>query len=174
MFTPAHHKTQHHGHERRVSLGRKCQAVLRKYLLRAPDAYLFSPAEVTENVRDRRRVGRKTPESCGNRPGTNRKRAPRLRPGTCYTPRSYARAITRAAKLADVQAHREHPESPIQSRLIPHWHPNQLRHGRATELRKQFGLEAVAATLGHARMQTSEIYAEKNFELAKRVAREVG
>lgn len=37
VFTPAHHKTQHHGHERRISIGPKCHTVLRKYILRACD-----------------------------------------------------------------------------------------------------------------------------------------
>ena len=26
--------------------------------------------------------------------------------------------------------------------LLPHWHPNQLRHSAATMIRKEFGLEA--------------------------------
>lgn len=174
VFTPEHHKTKHHGHERRIPIGPKCQEIVRKYLLRGETDYLFSPAEVVEKVRARRQSERRIRISCGNRPGTNRKRNPRRKPGAYYERRSYARAITRAADLADKQAHREQPEVGNNVRIVPHWHPNQLRHGRATELRRLFGLEAASTILGHARMQTSEIYAEKNLDLAMRVAREVG
>ena len=55
-----------------------------------------------------------------------------------------------------------------------HWHPNQLRHLHATEVRKRFGLEAAQVVLGHANANTTEIYAEKNEALAAKVAMEMG
>ena len=57
---------------------------------------------------------------------------------------------------------------------VPHWYPLQIRHSRATEVRRRYRLEGAQATLGHARADISEIYAEKNLELAKRIAREMG
>jgi integrase len=57
---------------------------------------------------------------------------------------------------------------------IPHWHPHQLRHSRGTAIRKKFGIEAAQVALGHARADVTQIYAEKNMELAKRIAREMG
>jgi len=43
------------------------------------------------------------------------------------------------------------------------FHPHQLRHNAATELRKAFGLEAAQLTLGHASAQiTDAIYAERD------------
>ena len=57
---------------------------------------------------------------------------------------------------------------------IPHWFPLQLRHSRATEVRKQFGLEAAQVSLGHAHANVTEIYAEKNLELAMQVAKATG
>jgi site-specific recombinase XerC len=54
------------------------------------------------------------------------------------------------------------------------WHPNQLRHSKATETRKRYGLEAVQVTLGHASADVTQIYAERDYDLAARVAREVG
>lgn len=174
IYTPASHKTAHHGHRRHVPIGPRCQVILSKYLLRASDAYLFSPAEVVEKQRQERHSRRKIPHFSGNRPGTNRKRNPRRKAGEFYARMSYYRAITRAAEMADKKEHSDRPDVPGDVRLVPHWHPNQLRHGRATELRKLYGIEAVAATLGHARLQTSEIYAERNLDLAMRVAREVG
>lgn len=57
---------------------------------------------------------------------------------------------------------------------VPHWHPNQLRHNAATELRKRYGIEAAQLALGHASANTTEIYAEKNLESLSRIAAEVG
>ena len=54
------------------------------------------------------------------------------------------------------------------------WRPNQLRHSLATEVRKSYGLEAVQATLGHADMKTSQIYAERMLYLAVDAIKEVG
>jgi hypothetical protein len=39
-----------------------------------------------------------------------------------------------------------------------------------TETRTQFGIEAVSAVLGHSRISTSEIYAERSLKLATKVA----
>lgn len=57
---------------------------------------------------------------------------------------------------------------------LPHWHPNQLRHRHATQVRKQYGLEAAQVSLGHSHAAIIEVYAEKNIALAVRVAAEVG
>lgn len=54
------------------------------------------------------------------------------------------------------------------------WKPNQLRHSLATEVRKEYGLEAVQATLSHAEMKTSEIYAERMLGLAVNAMKNVG
>ena len=54
------------------------------------------------------------------------------------------------------------------------WHPNQLRHTFATRVRKQHGLEAAQVLLGHARADVTQVYAEKNLELASAVAAQVG
>jgi site-specific recombinase XerC len=54
------------------------------------------------------------------------------------------------------------------------WHPHQLRHSAGTEIRHKFGLEAAQVTLGHRRLEATQVYAQRNLELAVRVAREVG
>ena len=57
---------------------------------------------------------------------------------------------------------------------IPRWSPNRLRHTKATELRKQFGLDAAGAVLGHTKLETTQIYAERSMELAERAALATG
>lgn len=52
--------------------------------------------------------------------------------------------------------------------------PNQLRHLFATKVRRAHGLEAAQVTLGHARADVTQIYAEKNLALATQVANEIG
>jgi integrase len=54
------------------------------------------------------------------------------------------------------------------------WHPNQLRHSFATRVRKEHGLEAAQVLLGHARADVTQVYAEKNHELAAAVAAKIG
>jgi hypothetical protein len=44
----------------------------------------------------------------------------------------------------------------------------------ATEIRKQFGLEAAQIILGHAQADVTQIYAERDSGLAIRIAKEVG
>ena len=54
------------------------------------------------------------------------------------------------------------------------WHPNQLRHSFATRVRKEHGLEAAQVLLGHSRADVTQIYAERNEELAGSVAARIG
>lgn len=55
-------------------------------------------------------------------------------------------------------------------RFTAHW----LRHTAGTRVRKDFGLDATQATLGHANAKTTEIYAEVDLAKAKNVARKSG
>lgn len=58
----------------------------------------------------------------------------------------------------------------LADRGITYWHPNQLRHTRATAIRQQFGLEAAQVALGHSRADTTQLYAERDNSLGARVA----
>ncbi len=49
-----------------------------------------------------------------------------------------------------------------------------MRHSAATAIRARFGLEAAQVVLGHAKADTTEIYAEKDAGLAMRIAAEAG
>lgn len=57
---------------------------------------------------------------------------------------------------------------------IDHWHPHQLRHTLGTEIRRKYGIEAAQVLLGHARADVTQVYAQKNLDLAIRIARECG
>jgi site-specific recombinase XerD len=54
------------------------------------------------------------------------------------------------------------------------WHPHQLRHNAATELRKGFGLEAARIILGHHSSAVTEIYAEEDRQKAVDAIMRVG
>lgn len=159
-YRPADHKTAHHGHERIIYLGPKAQAILRPFMMgRAINAHLFSPIESAASRRAARTAARKTPLSCGNRPGSRRTPNPRRKPGERFTSAAYGRAIRRACDLAG----------------IPRWHPHQLRHNYATEIRKRYGLEAARVLLGHcSALVTEAVYAERDHQAAMRIAAEVG
>jgi integrase len=75
-----------------------------------------------------------------------------------YNSNSYLRAIYRACDRLE----------------LPRWSPGQLRHNYAESVRRRFGLDAVAATLGHADIETSQIYATLDRDKAAMVAKEVG
>ena len=57
---------------------------------------------------------------------------------------------------------------------VPAWSPHRLRHSAATNIRKDFGLEAAQLMLGHARADVTQIYAETNKIRGLEVAAQVG
>ena len=85
-----------------------------------------------------------------------------------YEKRSLGRAIDHAIK----RINRERSKADLPA--IPHWHPYQLRHARATEVREQYGVEVAQSVLGHARVDTTEIYAKQTEAKAKEVAKLIG
>jgi integrase len=93
VYRPVRHKTENHGHKRIIYLGPKAQVVLRPFVRPNLEDYLFSPAEAEAERRAELATARKTPQSCGNRTGTNRQQRPRRRPGQRYTVNAYLRAI---------------------------------------------------------------------------------
>ena len=152
MYTPAEHKTEHHGHDRMVYLGPRPQTVLRPFLRTELAAYLFSPKDAERD--------RAASASTHRRPGQSvapRKTARRLRDR--YDVASYRRAITRGCELAGV----------------PCWSPNQLRHNAATRLRREYGIDVAQTILGHRLgSMVTEIYAEANVRKARQVMAQVG
>jgi integrase len=199
-YTPESHKTEHHNRERLIYLGPKAQQVLRPWLKPNPQAYLFSPLDAMESFCQQRHSKRRTPLSCGNRPGTNRQHHPQWLPRAHYTTNTYAQAIAKACKKAfpppEVLRRRkvtgkkgrrwetlvawhtrlgeEQWREVLAWRKVHHWSPNQLRHSAATYLRKQFGIEAARVILGHSSAAVTEIYAELDFAKAADIMARVG
>src|SRR5262249_47576024 len=129
------HKTAHHGYSRVVAIGPRGQEIIRRHLKADTRAYLFSPAASVAEFRARQRQERKSKVQPSQQ--DRRKRSPRKRPGARYTAAAYARAIADAIK----RWNKKRPEA----EHVPHWHPHQLRHTRATEIRKEYGLDAARA-----------------------------
>jgi integrase len=174
LYRPPLHKTAHHGHERVIYLGPQGQALVKDFLRSDINAYIFSPAEAEAERRAAQHAARKTPFSCGNRPGTNRRQRSEQHPGDHYDVSSYRRAIARACTAADRKAHTENSDAKPEDVLIPTWHPHQLRHTAATNLRKDFGLEAAQVILGHKTLTVTQVYAERNVVAAHTIMAKVG
>lgn len=193
-FSPADHKNAHREMERVIYLGPKAQRVVRPFLAdRGIDTPLFSPAEAEAERRAEQHANRRTPLSCGNRPGSNRKATPRRQPRDRYTVDSYRRAIERACDNATPPpAHLAKREGESEARWLARlseaeraelkawrnahrFHPYQLRHTAATQIRREFGLEAAQLALGHASATiTDAVYAERDAGKVIEVMRRVG
>lgn len=157
-FVPQEFKTEHHEHRgRMIFFGPRAQAILEQWIDNRPaEAFCFSPREAEAERRMAMRAARKTPVQPSQQ---NRRKAKPVRPpGERYDTVSYRKAIHRACRQAKVAI----------------WSPNQLRHARATDLRRRYGIEAPQVILGHTEISTTQIYAERNSEAARKIMSEVG
>ena len=75
-----------------------------------------------------------------------------------YSQDTYRRAIVRACEELG----------------IPKWTPHRLRHNAATQLRKEFGLDAARVVLGHTGVDKTAIYAEIDQEKAAKAMWKLG
>ena len=154
---PAATRARPTGSSGKVLLGPRAQEVLRPWLRADPAEYLFQPREAKEEHLAERRRGRKTPLTPSQRART-RKPDPKKAPGDRYDTRTYNHAVARACGKAGV----------------PRWHPHQLRHSAATDLRREFGVEVARVVLGHSSALTTEIYAESDRAKAVEAMTRVG
>jgi integrase len=152
-YRPATHKMQHHRKAKVIMIGPRGQEIIRPFLALDISGYLFRPQRANAR-RDRYDVG------------------------------EYHRAIGRACDRAfphpELSAIRQQDltaEQRVEMRAwqkAHRWAPNQLRLTGATAIRGRYGAEAAQAVLGHADLKTTEIYAEKSLETARRIMGEVG
>jgi integrase len=172
------HKTAHHGKARSIAIGPNAQSILVKYLARPIDVAIFSPAENAVKQRGEWRAARrsKVTPSQEERAASVRS-APQRKYADAYTTVAYAAAIRRACeRRAKLDAKRGGLDADAAAKLLTDylWHPNRLRHTMATATRRQFGLEGAQVVLGHSKADITQVYAERDSELAARVARQVG
>jgi integrase len=191
VYRPVSHKTLWRGNHHQVFIGPKAQAIIRDWVRADLTAFLFDPrvAEAARNAA--RRLTRKTPMT-PSQARRRRKRNPLRSRGVCYTVTSYRRAIQRACDSAfppPAPLAPKDSESATEwfARLTPQerdrlkmwrrehrWHPHQLRHNVATSFRKVHGVELARIILGHAKIATTEIYAEADRQQAFDVMARIG
>jgi len=152
-FTPRHHKTAHHGHERAIFLGPKAREILEPWLRDDAEAILFSPREAVAAIREAGKAAHRSDadrarNARNQRNATARKRGGKARrkrePGEQYDASALGHAIKRACERAGVDR----------------WHTHQLRHTAATELRRAADLETARVVLGHRSPGITAVYAE--------------
>jgi integrase len=184
IYRPHSHKTNHLERDRLVLLGKRAQQVLQRYLTRHPSLHCFRPVDSEKARRAAQHASRMTPLSCGNIPGSNIKTKPRRAPGECYDCDSYRRAIHRGCDRAFPHPRWHHckrkelsPSELVELRTwqsAHRWSPNRLRHSAATDIRRQFGLEAAQIILGHSAADVTQVYAERDLNKGMEVARVIG
>jgi integrase len=156
-YRPAKHKNRNRGIDRVIFLGPRAQAVVRPFLKTDLQACLFNPADAIAARDARRAAARKTKRPPSQLVRT-RKAKSKWRLRDRYDRGSYRQAITRACEKAGV----------------PEWNALQLRHTAATMIRTRYGVEAAKVILGHTKVETSQIYAERDMARAEEIMREIG
>ena len=91
VYRPGSHKTQHHEKTRVIYFGPRAQEILAPYLLRPSTKCCFSPKESEKKRLRELHVKRRTPLSCGNKPGTNRRESRNGRLGISMRSRAIAK-----------------------------------------------------------------------------------
>jgi len=175
VYAPSFHKTEHHGKTRRVLIGPRAVDLIRPMLPTATDAFIFSPRRSEVERRAMVHAARKTPLSCGNTIGTNRRRRPLVLPRERYDTASFRHAVVRACDRAfPPPADLIDPADVRRWRNEHRWHPNQLRHAFATRVRRESGIDLAQTLLGHSKLDTTAVYAEANESRAFDLIRKIG
>ena len=150
------HKTTRYGKVKVIPLAGDCIDILSKRIDNFDSKeYIFSPQESRLEFQEAKRLNRKTPLSCGNKPGSNRKEKPKRKPGQLYTNNSFAQACKRGCRRAGVDE------------FVPY----DLRRTVATKTRASLGKEAAQTLLGHAEQSTTDIYLLEEVQEAMKVAK---
>lgn len=176
LYIPAEHKTEHHDLIHFSVLGEECRKILTPYLMECTEEidYIFSPAVLCRLRAAMKRNARKSKaqpsqQSRGLAP-EERKR----KPGEKYTSHSYWTAVQRAVDKRNKAELRVAEKEGRKPKLLPKWFPNQLRHAKATEIRRIADAEVAQVVMGHSRLQTTQIYAKAAVEKAFFAARKWG
>ena len=132
IYRPNRHKNEWRGQPRVIMIGPKARAILDRH--KGGDVP-FSPVQAIVELMRKKRAARTSPfYPCRDENYSRAKPEAMRKPGEAWNVAAYARTVASACKRGGVE----------------HWHPNQLRHAFATEVRRSFGLEACRAVLGHS------------------------
>ena len=125
-----------------------------------PDTGIFETQDryLSGNVRNKLAKAREAAESDA-RYQANVKALEAVQPARKrYTVAAYRRAIARACDRAGE----------------PRWSPNMLRHAYATRGKQEMGVDASRAALGHTTADTTQVYLDRDRQLAIELARRIG
>ena len=185
-YTPSSHKNSWRGQARVIPIGPRAQAIIRPFLKDDhPGAFLFSPREAVAAKIERLRASRKSKPTPSEKRRCAQTAANPGRPvAERYDRRAYRQAIVRACDrafphpaLSAIEAKDRTPDQAAELKAwkdAHRWSPLQLRHTSATAIRARFGLEAAQVVLGHAKPDTTLIYAERDQAKAAAIAAEMG
>lgn len=154
IYNPTHHKTERFGAVRQIPLGPRAQEILKDWLKADPDAPIFSPREACRIVWE----ASYSPKRTDKQRASKRAKNPRWHLGAMYSSDAYRWAIELACSRA----------------RVPVFSPNQIRHTYATRVRREYGPEAAQVLLGHAKANTTELYAERDLDKAIAIAKKIG
>ena len=133
VYRPEHHKNEWRGQPRVIMIGPKARAILERH--RDGEDAPFSPVRAVDEYLEAKRAARTSPfYPCRDENYSRVELGAMRKPGGMWNVAAYGRSISDACRRGGVE----------------HWHPNQLRHAFATEVRREFGLEACRAVLGHS------------------------
>jgi integrase len=161
IYRPSQHKTMHRGRDRAVMFGPRCQELLKPWLRADPDKPLFCPRESRQQSDANKPLSGRTTAAERARSRRYYRRTHKVswrHAGEQYTTHSYGNSVHAACLRAGITPFR----------------CNRLRHSFATNVRRQFGLEASQVLLGHSSADVTQIYAERDLTLAARVASQIG
>ena len=195
VYEPAEHKNTHRGLMRTIFIPTPVAQQLDEYLRVRPLAgmdQVFTPREsaawhnaqksleskgdeknwvLTERVRSGELQATEAAEIAGVHPQTVRSWVK-----TSARPKSWREctdSLTRRKLEYTRHSYRNGTLAACKSAGIEHFCPYEIRHSTAEYLDEKFGIEAVAAILGHQSVSTSRIYAKRNTHLARKIASEM-
>jgi integrase len=152
LFRPPKHKTKKKGKKRFIAIGPRAQAILQKYLFSTP-CFPYSTASY------RRAIARGCDRAFLH---------PAIAAIVGGDQPARKKMLTIAAKKRELKGALAKWQSEHR------WHPHQIRHTAAEEVREAFGLEHTQHVLGHAKADVTQIYAKGNIQKAVEVARQIG
>lgn len=146
VWQPEQHKNRRRGKFLAYVLGPQARAVLGPWLRADPDEYVFQPREAeAERLRALSRAVRFSTNPC---------HAPGLR----YHESSYYHAVARACTRAGVEP----------------FSPNQVRHSFLSRVEAEYDLEDARKTVGHASVNTTLLYVERDIKRAAEIVEQLG